>query len=73
MSNAPRWLRWIGYLGLWLATAVLASALRSAIPPEYQEFATAVGVVILAGFMVAILVREAKPIARTLRYWRSQV
>lgn len=73
MDNAPRWVRMVGYVALWLATAVLASAIRSLIPPAYQEFATVVAGVILAGFLVAILVKQAQPMARTLRSWRDQL
>jgi hypothetical protein len=43
------------------------------IPAAYQELATVVAGIILAGFMVAILVKEAKPMARTLRSWRDQL
>jgi uncharacterized membrane protein YhaH (DUF805 family) len=73
MRSAPRRARWVGYVALWLATAVLASAVRSAIPLAYQELATVVAVIVLACFMVAILIPQAKPIARTLRDWRSQL
>ena len=73
MDNVRRWVRPVGYVALWLATAVLASALRSSIPPADQGFATAVAVVILAVFLVAIVVKQAKPMAQTLRGWRDQL
>jgi hypothetical protein len=73
MSNLPRGVRRVGYVVLWLATAVLASATRSAIPAGYQELAPLVAGLIFAGFTVAILVKQAKPMARTLRSWRDQL
>ena len=73
MGSAPRWVRVVGYLVLWLAIAVFASALRSLIPREFQELATVVAVAILAVLLVAILVRQAGPMARTLRSWRDQL
>jgi hypothetical protein len=73
MDSAPVWFRRLGYVALWLATAAGAWLIRSAIPPTYQALATVVASVLLAGLMLAILVKQAKPMARTLRSWRDQL
>jgi GNAT superfamily N-acetyltransferase len=61
------------WIALWVASVIAARYLRSFIPVQYMGAATVIGSVVLFCLLMAVLIQNIGPMARTLKDWRDQL